>query len=86
MSTFDCLYSFSLCLMGLACPLLGDRLTAGFAEVLRRTPTTVFLRCFQNYVGSEGGMKNNGWGDRIIICWLVNLGLVKKEAGDGGGT
>ena len=54
MSTFDCLYSFDLCLMGLGCPLLTGssnrrlrRCAATLPPLLERTfPGSIFFFAF----------------------------------------
>ena len=48
MSTFDCLYSFNLCLMGLGCPLL----RGSFNRRLRRCAATLPLLLERTFPGS----------------------------------
>ena len=60
MSTFDCLYSFNLCLMGLGCPLLRGpsdrrlrRCAATLPPFLERTfPGSTFFSAFAEVIAA----------------------------------
>ena len=60
MSTFDCLYSFNLCLMGLGCPLLRGssgrrhrRCAATLPRLLEKTfPGSIFFSAFAEVIAA----------------------------------